>query len=113
MTHKDLDRFLPTGVQKNYFMLSDTDRAILNIALEKFRPGQTEPILVGDEKLLKPALRLMSYYRLKIEEVLNGRAVTSYTAEPLACTTRGSEVVSVGGDEASVCLNTDSMLDCS
>jgi len=36
-------------------------------------------ILVGDKKVMKPALRLMTYYRLRIEEVLNGRAVTSYT----------------------------------
>jgi hypothetical protein len=60
-------------------MLSDAERAILNTALEKYRPGQSEPILVGGMKVLKPALRLMTWYRLKIEEVVDGRAVTSYT----------------------------------
>ena len=36
-----------------------------------------EPILVGGKKVLKPALRLMTWYRLKIEEVLDGR-VTAF-----------------------------------
>ena len=48
VTDKGLERFLPTGVQKSYFMLYE--RKILNIALEKYRPGQSEPILVGGEK---------------------------------------------------------------
>jgi hypothetical protein len=90
-----LGQFLPTGVQKSYFMLSDAERAILNTALEKYRPGQTEPILVGDKKVLKPALRLMTYYRLKIEEVLNGRAVTSYTRWVDAVQVMGAEAQEV------------------
>jgi hypothetical protein len=76
---RDLREVLPTGVQKSYLMLSDAERAILNTALDKYRPGQTEPILVGDEKVLKSALHLMARYRLKIEEVINGRAVMTYT----------------------------------
>jgi hypothetical protein len=79
VTDKDLDRFLPTSVQKSYFMLSDAERGVLNNALEKYRPGCSEPISVGDKKVLKPALRLMTFYRLKIEEVLDGRAVTIHT----------------------------------
>src|SRR5262249_25978105 len=79
VTDKDLEQFLPTTVQKSYFMLADVERVILNTALEKYRPGQTEPILVGDKKVLKPALRLMTWYRLKIEEVIDGRAIKSYT----------------------------------
>jgi plasmid replication initiation protein len=79
VTDKDLDGFLPTSVQKSYFMLSNAERAVLDTALEKYRAGQSEPILVGDKKVLKPALRLMTRYRLKIEEVIDGRAVTSYT----------------------------------
>jgi len=63
----DLGEVLPTAVQKSYFMLSDAERAILNTALEKYLPGQLEPILVGGKNVLKPALRLMTYYRLKIE----------------------------------------------
>jgi hypothetical protein len=38
-------------------MLSDAERNVLNIGLQKYRPGQSEPILVGGEKLLTPALR--------------------------------------------------------
>jgi hypothetical protein len=75
----DLGEVLPTGVQKSYFMLADAERGVLNTALEKYRPGQSEPILVGDKKVLKPALRLMTLYRLKIKEVLDRRVVTSYT----------------------------------
>jgi len=65
----DLGEVLPTGVQKSYFMLSDPERAILNTALEKYQPGQSEPISVDDKKVLKPALRLMAWYRLAIEEI--------------------------------------------
>jgi hypothetical protein len=42
----DLREVLPTAVQKSYFMLSAVERAILDAALEKYRPGQSEPILV-------------------------------------------------------------------
>jgi hypothetical protein len=76
---KDPEQSLPTSVQKSYFMLSVAERTVLNNGLSKYRSGHTEPILVGDQKVLKPALRLMTLYRLKIEEVLDGRAVTSYT----------------------------------
>jgi hypothetical protein len=74
----DLGEVLPTAVQKSYFMLSGAERTVLNTALEKYQPGQSEPILVGDKKALKPAVRLMTLYRLNIDEVLDGRAVTSY-----------------------------------
>jgi hypothetical protein len=46
-------------------MLSEAERTILNTALEKYQPGQSEPILVGGMNVFKPALRLMVYYRLK------------------------------------------------
>jgi hypothetical protein len=65
---------IPTSVQKSYFMLGDKERSALNIGLQKYRPGQSEPILVGGAKLLKPALRLMSLYRLRIDEI-KGNAV--------------------------------------
>src|SRR5262249_27699752 len=90
-TDKDLEQFLPTSVQKSYFMLSDVERAILNAALEQYRPGQSEPILVGDKKMLKPALRLMTWYRLKIEEVIDGWAVTRYPRWVDAVQVRGAE----------------------
>jgi hypothetical protein len=64
VTDKGPDRFLPTGVQKSYIMLSDAERTVLNTALGKYQPGQSEPILVGGKNLLKPALRLMTAYRL-------------------------------------------------
>ena len=59
---KGLAEVLPTSVQKSYFMLSDAERKVLNTALEKYRPGQSEPILVRGKNLLKPALRLMTWY---------------------------------------------------
>ena len=73
------ERFLPTGVQKSYFMLSDAERSVLNTALEKYQPGRSEPIFVGGEKVLKPALQLMNAYRLVIEEIEDGKLVSSYT----------------------------------
>jgi hypothetical protein len=76
---KGLPESPPTAVQKSYFMLSDAERNVLNIGLRKYRPGQSEPILVGGEKLLKPALRLMSDYRLRIDEIKGAEVVTSYT----------------------------------
>src|SRR5215469_600288 len=91
VTDKDLQQFLPTSVQKSYFMLSHAQRNILNTALEKYQPGQSEPILVGDKKALKPALRLMTYYRLKIEEVIDGWPVTSYTRRIDAVQASGAE----------------------
>ena len=91
-TVKDgLAETLHTSVQKSYFMLSDTERAVLNTALEKYQPGQSEPILVGGKKVLKSALRLMTWYRLKIEEVLDGLAVTRYTRWVDAVQVQGSE----------------------
>ena len=47
---KGLEESLPIGVQKSYFMLTEPERNLLNFALEKYRPGQTEPILVGGQK---------------------------------------------------------------
>ena len=70
---------LPTSVQKSYFMLSDAERAFLNTVLGKYRPGQFEPIYVGGGNALKPALRLMPFYRLAIEEIRDSPAITSYT----------------------------------
>jgi len=77
--HKGLGEYLPTSVQKSYFLLSDGARWVLNRALEKYRPGQSKPILVGSLSLLKPALRLMTFYRLVIEEVTGGEVTTSST----------------------------------
>ena len=70
-------------------MLSDAERNVLNTALEKCRPGQSEPILVGGENLLNPALELMRNHRLVIEEIKDAKAVTSYTrwvdADQMTC----------------------------
>ena len=85
------ERFLPTGIQKSYFMLSDVERAILNTALEKYQPGQSEPNFVGGHKALKPALRLMKLYRLAIDEVRDGQAVTRYTRWIDAVEVRGAQ----------------------
>ena len=55
MTSKDPGQFLSTSVQKSYFMLSRPTRAVLDTALQKYRAGRNEPVLVGGMKLLKPA----------------------------------------------------------
>jgi hypothetical protein len=70
---------LPTSVQKSYFMLSEAERAVLNTALEKYRPGQSEAVFVGGGDMLKPALRLMTSYRLTIDEITDSHAITIYT----------------------------------
>jgi hypothetical protein len=54
-------------------------------------PGQSEPILIGGEKFLKPALRLMSDYRLRIDEIKGEVVVTSYTRWLETVQTRGAE----------------------
>ena len=55
-------------------MLTGAERSVLNTALEKYRSGQSDPVLVGGANLLKPALRLMTWYRLVIERVLQDDA---------------------------------------
>jgi plasmid replication initiation protein len=79
VTSKDPGQFLPTSVQKSYFMLSRAERAVLDAALQKYRPGRTDLIPVGGIAQLKPALRLMMDYRLVIQDVRAGEAFTSYT----------------------------------
>jgi plasmid replication initiation protein len=88
---KGLEESLPIGVQKSYFMLSETERDLLNHALEKYRPGQAEPILVGGMKTFKPALRLATNYRLVIEEIRGSEVITSYTRWVDAVQVRGAE----------------------
>ena len=60
MANKDPAQYLPTGIQKSYFMLARSARAVLDTALQEYRPGGFEPILVGGIAQLKPALRLMT-----------------------------------------------------
>jgi plasmid replication initiation protein len=91
---KDPAESLPIGVQKSSLMLSAAERAILNTALEKFHPAQSHPILVGGRDLLKPALQLMSVYRLAIEEVDDAGVTMIYT--------RWTESVQVRDEDESV-----------
>jgi hypothetical protein len=56
VTSKDPAKRLPTSVRKSYFLLGAKERDVLNQSLSKYRPGQSEPILIGGEKLLNPAL---------------------------------------------------------
>jgi hypothetical protein len=93
----DPTRFLPIGVRKSYFLLSKADRDVLNIALGKYQPAKSQPILVGGARLLKPALRLLTLYRLRIDEIRDGKAVTSYT--------RWLEAVQVKDESVSVTLD--------
>jgi hypothetical protein len=51
----------------------------MELSLEKYRRGRSEPILIGSEKLLKPALKLTSFYRLRIDEIKEDAVVTSDT----------------------------------
>jgi hypothetical protein len=74
------------------------ERNVLNVGLQKYQPGQSEPILVGGEKFLKPALRLMSDYRLRIDEVKGAEVVTSYTQWLESVQTRGAEDQEVFSD---------------
>jgi plasmid replication initiation protein len=74
---KDPAKLLPTSVQNSHFMLSRSARAVLDTALRKYRPGRTDLIAVGGIAQLKPALRLMTAYRIVIQE--GADAVTSYT----------------------------------
>ncbi len=83
MPSKDPAQFLPTSVQKSYFMLSRSARAVLDTALGKYRPGRTDLISVGGITQLKPALRLMTYYRLMAQEVTGPEVVISYTRRTL------------------------------
>jgi plasmid replication initiation protein len=91
VTSKDPGRSLPTSVQKSYFLLGAKERDVLNQALSKYRAGQTEPILIGGEKLLKPALKLMSFYRVRIDEIKEDAVVTSYTRWLEAVIAKGTE----------------------
>jgi Initiator Replication protein len=79
VTKSDPAQYLPTSVQKSYFMLSRSARGVLDTALQKYRAGRTEPVLVGGINLLKPALELMTDYRLVIQEVEGPEVLTSYT----------------------------------
>jgi plasmid replication initiation protein len=88
---KGLPESLPTSVQKSYFMLGDKARNVLNLALEKYRQGQIEAILVGGSNLLKPALRLMNVYRLRVEEIKNDTVTTTYTRWLDSVQARGTE----------------------
>jgi hypothetical protein len=79
VTSKDPAVSLPTSIQKSYFMLSRSARAVLDTALQKYRPGRTDLIPIGGIAQLKPALRLMTAYRLMIQDVTGAEVVTSYT----------------------------------
>jgi len=58
VTNKDPAKYLPIGVQKSYFLLPKAQREILNTALEKYKPAESDPILVGNNGLLKTAFAL-------------------------------------------------------
>src|SRR6476619_1350307 len=88
---KGLAEVLQTSIQKGYNILTDTERDVLNTALGKYRPGQSDPILVGGVKVLRPALRLLTRYRLVIEEIKDARVMTNYTRWLDAVQVRGAQ----------------------
>jgi hypothetical protein len=53
VTKSDPEEYLPTSVQKSYFMLSRSACAVLDIALRKYRLGRTDLISVGGIAQLK------------------------------------------------------------
>jgi hypothetical protein len=69
VTDKGVERFLPTSVQKSYFMLSNAERLSSTVLSENIGRGSPNPFFVGGKNLLKPALRLMTSYRLAIQEI--------------------------------------------
>jgi hypothetical protein len=79
VANEDPAQFLPTSVQKSYFMLSRSVRAVLDTPLQKYRAGRVDLIPVGGIAQLKPALRLMTAYRLMIQDVTGTEVVSSYT----------------------------------
>jgi hypothetical protein len=79
VSSKDSGQFLPTSIQKSYFMLSRSARNVLDTALRKYRAGRTDLIPIGGIAQLKPALRLMMDYRLVVQEINGAEVLTSYT----------------------------------
>ena len=47
--------------------------------------------MIGGERLLKPALKLMSFYRLRIDEISGDAVVTSYTRWLESVQVKGTE----------------------
>ncbi len=86
-------------------MLSRGERDVLNSALEKYHPGQSEPIFVGGSNLLKSALRLMTSYRLVIEEIRDGRPVKIYTRWIESVEVRKPETQSLEIDGVKININ--------
>jgi hypothetical protein len=77
VTSKDPDQFLPTSVQKSYFMLS---RAVLDAALREYRPGRSE---ANSGRRDRPAQARVAaddvLPRVVIREVEGAEVLTSYT----------------------------------
>jgi plasmid replication initiation protein len=53
--------------------------------------SQSGPILIGGENLLKPALKLMRSYRLRIDEIKGGEIVAIYTRWLESVQVKGTE----------------------
>jgi hypothetical protein len=81
---------LSQPMSKKAISCCPTPSATYSTLVFRNRPGQSEPILIGGEKMLKPALRLMSDYRLRIEEIKGAEVVTSYTRWLASVETIGS-----------------------
>jgi hypothetical protein len=66
-----------------------------SLAQISFLGHRQHAILVGGNNRLKPALRLMSDYRLVIEEIKEAKATTSYTRWVDAVQARGEFAASL------------------
>jgi hypothetical protein len=69
-------------------MLSRSTRAVLDTALRKYRPGRSDLIPVGGIAQLKPALRLMTAYRLMIQEVTGAEVLIDGVLQRDVCLTQ-------------------------
>jgi hypothetical protein len=67
VTRKGLGEFLPTSVQKSYFMLSNGERELLNGALEKYQPSSSNLWWTGSSFSLPPFSLKRSKNRLPEE----------------------------------------------
>jgi hypothetical protein len=79
------------GDRREEIFRDDRDRWKFLVYLAEGAALRSEPILIGGEKLLKPALRLMSVYRLRIDEIKENAAVTIYTRWLESVQVKGTE----------------------
>ena len=89
LIRKGIAEVLPTASRKAT-SCSRMQSAMYSTSVSKNIDLVSLKILAGGEKLLKPALRVMSEYRLRIDEIKGAEVVTSYTRWLASVEARGS-----------------------